>query len=559
MFLYFDPTTDFPVDLEYIYKDLGFANKGNAMKTLESNFTKNEDYKIVKFTNKITEDCLLVRTEKQTNRGGHNRENVMLNIDTYKMLCMLVKTPQDYKTVLFHREKNLGSKDLGGRPEEQIMLNIDTYKMLCMLVKTPQGKEIRKYYVKLENIYNNIIKKEIENKDKLLEENKQELENKENLLQESSKQLLKLQKFKTKKWFDQEPGDTVYAIKMDSGMIKLGKSKKIQQRESRYISDNVGDMFYIKKCYNCDLTEKVLHHMLDKFRVENNREFVNVSENLQEYKIKEFLDKASLNINFNNDNIKIEEPLLNKVVNIESNEDVIKKFIDESCDINEDYYVLSYEILGAYRLWSRGFNQKDRTYFTQYMKKYFKSKKKYYKEYDQTYLLVYLGIKPKDLIVIQEIKDILPKYEEFVLSECKYNYTYRIRYTDFINEYTKWYSDKYPGYIFSKEEKVNMEAYINRHFLKDKINMPGHKNVPGIWGIQLKSDESFRVGTNPATRKIILKIDSISKKIIEEYKSVIMASEKLNLDRQTIRNLIKNKKVKDNYILDYKNNIDLIE
>jgi phage anti-repressor protein len=39
------------------------------------------------------------------------------------------------------------------------MLNIDCFKSLCM---TPQGKEIRKYYVKLENIYNKMIKKQIE-------------------------------------------------------------------------------------------------------------------------------------------------------------------------------------------------------------------------------------------------------------------------------------------------------------------------------------------------------------------------------------------------------------
>ena len=58
------------------------------------------------------------------------------------------------------------------------MLNIDTFKNLCMIAKTDKGKEIRKYYVKLENIYNEINKEEIqeqkillENKDKLLENN----------------------------------------------------------------------------------------------------------------------------------------------------------------------------------------------------------------------------------------------------------------------------------------------------------------------------------------------------------------------------------------------------
>ena len=92
MYLNYDSTTDFPINLETVYKMIGFGNKGNATKTLESNFFKDEDYKIIKSPNKNNEDCLLVRTEKQTNRGGHNKEDIMLNVDTFKSLCMLVKT-----------------------------------------------------------------------------------------------------------------------------------------------------------------------------------------------------------------------------------------------------------------------------------------------------------------------------------------------------------------------------------------------------------------------------------------------------------------------------------
>jgi hypothetical protein len=60
---------------------LGFANKGNAMKTIKSNFIEGEDYK-----------KLLFRTEKQVINGknaggaGLNHETVMLNVDTFKIL-----------------------------------------------------------------------------------------------------------------------------------------------------------------------------------------------------------------------------------------------------------------------------------------------------------------------------------------------------------------------------------------------------------------------------------------------------------------------------------------
>ena len=38
---------------------IGFANKGNAMKTIKSNFIKDEDYKIT-----------LVRKDERKNEGG---------------------------------------------------------------------------------------------------------------------------------------------------------------------------------------------------------------------------------------------------------------------------------------------------------------------------------------------------------------------------------------------------------------------------------------------------------------------------------------------------------
>ena len=437
-------------------------------------------------------------------------------------------------------------------------------------------KEIAKKFRKWAgNILDDIIFNESVELKKQLQEN-------EKMLLEKDKQISDLQKLKVKKWYNQEPGDTIYAIKINSGLIKIGKTKNIKDRETHYVSNQVGNMFYIKKCFNCDLAEKVLHHVLDKHRIENNKEWFGISEELAIYTIDivvAFLDKfidyiedlplsnikETLN-KFNGKDIGeynditphiLTDSLLGKVVNIESNEEKLKRFVDEYCELDENNYVLSYEILGAYRLWSRGFHNTDRTQFTKFIKKYYKSKRKYYKEYNESSLLVYLGIKPKELRVEQENNDFLPEYEEFILTECKYNYTYRIRYSKFIDEYRKWYTNKYPQYIFSKEQKINMEAYINRHFLKDKVNMPNDKNVPGIWGLQMKSDNSFRLGANSTHRKEIVKIDCTTKKVIEEYKSIIIASQKLHLETKHVRASIVNKKIIQNFILEYKKDVDV--
>ena len=543
IYMNYHPTNDYPINLETLVKLVGFAHKKNAKTTLENNFIKDEDYKIL-----------------LTPKGN-------------KVLTPKGKNPK---------------LNLGGRPNEQVMLNVDTFKNMCMLVKTEKSKQIRKYYVKLENIYNKIIKEEIEEQKRIT--NQKELEYKEQL-EEKQKELATLKKLKSNKWYNQKPGDTIYAIKVDN-IIKIGKTRDIKAREAYYTQNQTGDIFYIKKCHNCDLSEKVIHHMLDKHREENNKElfnisnelaiyiidivcdfldnFINYSEKLPISNLKEYLDSSYKVVNpCHKNDCENKEPLnnsmLNKIVNITCNEDKMKRFIQEFCEVSDNNYCLSYELLGAYRIWSKGLNAKDRSLFSKFVKKNYKSKRKYYKEHNESSLLTYIGIKPKDLnITRQDItrqdKNTLPKYEEFVLTECKYNYNYRIGYTNFIDEYKKWYLKKYPDYIFSKQEHFNMDTYLNRNFLKERINMPGYRNVLGIWGIQLKSENSITLGINPTHRKEIVKIDYKTRTIIEEYKSLAITSDILKLDQSTIINYIKNKQVindtlsvrQDSFILQYK-------
>ena len=144
IYMNYHPTNDYPINLENVFKMIGFANKGNAKRTLENNFTKDEDYKVIK----------LHREQKQ------NAES---------------------KAASPYGKAGISTKNLGGAGlnEETIMLNVDTFKSLCMLAKTDKGKEIRKYYVKLENIHNKIIKQEIEEQKQLLLEKETQLENKD--------------------------------------------------------------------------------------------------------------------------------------------------------------------------------------------------------------------------------------------------------------------------------------------------------------------------------------------------------------------------------------------
>ena len=83
-YLNYDKTKDFVVDLDNIWKWLGFSSKFNAIRILESNFKIMEDY---------TESVLLQNEKhKKSNDGGHNIKKIMMNVRCFKSLCLKART-----------------------------------------------------------------------------------------------------------------------------------------------------------------------------------------------------------------------------------------------------------------------------------------------------------------------------------------------------------------------------------------------------------------------------------------------------------------------------------
>ena len=108
MYLNYNPVTDFIISLDNVWKFIGFSNKANAKRLLKHNFKEGTDY----------------------NKGG----NTVIRLDDGKF------------------------------SNETIMLNINTFKKLCLKANTENADKIHDYYIKLEMIYNELMKEEIEEK-----------------------------------------------------------------------------------------------------------------------------------------------------------------------------------------------------------------------------------------------------------------------------------------------------------------------------------------------------------------------------------------------------------
>lgn len=82
-FLNYDSTNDFVIDFDNVWRWLGFLNKANSKRLLEKQFIINKDYKIL---------LIFADEQKKHVKGGHNKETIMLNVETFKKFCMKAGT-----------------------------------------------------------------------------------------------------------------------------------------------------------------------------------------------------------------------------------------------------------------------------------------------------------------------------------------------------------------------------------------------------------------------------------------------------------------------------------
>jgi hypothetical protein len=177
-YLNYNQTTDFVIDLDNIWKWLGFSQKAMAKHSLQKNFIIDKDYKVLL-------NLQVKKSNENNTRGGHNKET--------------------------------------------ILLTIHTFELFCIKVKTKKANEIHEYFFKLKEIMNEIIKEECL-------ELKQKLEN-----QKISNQLEK-ELLREKTLLEQFPVNTqcVYYGIIDNTnddneqLVKYGNSNNLQQRVEQH-------------------------------------------------------------------------------------------------------------------------------------------------------------------------------------------------------------------------------------------------------------------------------------------------------------------------------------
>ena len=207
-YLKHDNKNDFVIDLDNVWKWLGFQQKYHSKYLLEKQFIINRDYKI------FAPECSGAKTGT---RGGHNKEI--------------------------------------------IMLNIDTFKKFCLKAGTKKADEIHDYYIKLETVLQDFLVEESNELKLQLENAKNEiLQNEDKNKQEYDAKLAKQKCLEREKILMQEyatSGALFYIMKVktfENGqyIIKIGESRKgvlgrYNEHKTKYEECLLLDCFAVNK------------------------------------------------------------------------------------------------------------------------------------------------------------------------------------------------------------------------------------------------------------------------------------------------------------------------
>ena len=222
LYLNYHPVDDFVVNLETVWKFIGFSNKANGKRLLKQHFTENRDYKIS-----------LIRSDERVH-GGQNLET--------------------------------------------IMLNINTFKKLCLKSNTDNADRIHDYYVKLEMVYNELVKEQLREQRTILEEQKNLIEEKTEQLEEKTKKLEFYENKPSTHGFSARRKGFVYIIKERSkpGHYKIGMSHNVEKRLRNLntgSSEATLQIYNEIQTYDCEMLESIVQKILQPFNIPGRREW----------------------------------------------------------------------------------------------------------------------------------------------------------------------------------------------------------------------------------------------------------------------------------------------
>jgi len=510
-YLNYDKIMDFVVDLDNVWKWLGFQQKVNAMTLLEKQFKIDIDYK---------------------NLTKSDAPKIKMN---------------------------------GGQNKQTIMLTVRCFKSLCLKAQTKKASEIHEYYMKMEEVLHQIVEEETDELKQQLEQKNAVIQEKDSVIQSTKKEK---QRAVEQAIIGQFPLNTecIYFGTIDNTnaenekMIKFGHtndlSTRVMDHRKKYQNFVLVAAFRVQNKVEIENLIKTYPKIKRNIRSievggKNKTEIIAYDstnftiERLKKH-IADIIHSRTYSIdNFNrlmqrNEMLEAENPELQKTLakqSLELNElrelttkqkqelEVVaaghqsvyqnvllpedeltqkfNEFIKVACIVRPDVEESSVSMEGRFRLWCQTKPTKETFHaLKNYLDVRFKAKR-------IRGVHGYLGVKLKTV----EYKKILvsnsaeasslsldPNAETFLFERCQFSDCGKVLNSVLLKEYQKWKQSV--GLALTETDMKDLKAYLNAspHALKATV-WTEQGNNEGYYGVSLRDD--YYAMTNAATNNPI--------------------------------------------------------
>ena len=562
-YLNYDKNIDFVVDLDNIWKWLGFSTKQNSERVLEKHFKLNVDYKNLayQFGGASSND------EKW---GGHNKQTILLTIKCFKSLCLKAQTKKASEIHEYYMKMEEVLHQIVEEETDELRLQLEQKENIILEIKQNSEQEkqqliqnskkekqkaieqaiIAHFPLNTECIYIGTIDNTNEANEKLIKfGHTNDLATRINDHRKGYTNFELVEAFKVQNKVEIENLIKTYPkIKRQIRSIQLnGKNKTeiIAYDSTNFTIDiltkHIRDIIH-SKTYSIDNFNRIMKLNEDlenenKVFNEKNKsyEMIIIEKNIQINKLNDLLETNQKIIDtVNNDNksvyqnILIPEDEINKKFN---------EFISSDCIVRPDVEEYSVNMEGRYRLWSQVKPTKEVFHaFKSYLDARFKPKR-----IGANHGYSGIKLKPVEYKKIKENSNV----ETFVFQVCQFSDCGKVLNSVLLSEYQKWKVSV--GKELSENDMKEIKEYLNESpYALKAVVWTDDGNNEGYYGLSIIKHE-YIPKLICSTGKKVYKREDKTDILLATWDTIAKAAKAEGISTARMSRSVKNKIIVDDY------------
>jgi hypothetical protein len=561
-YLNYDKNLDFVVDLDNVWKWIGFTQKIDCKRLIEKHFIIGVDYK-----NDILQDVALCTAKAvlPKQNGGHNIKKIFLTIKCFKSMCLKAQTKKadeihDYYMKLeellheiveeetnelklqLEQKDNIISEIKKTTEEEKVTLKKEKQRAVenAIIVQFPLNTECI-YFGTIDNTneageklikfgHTNDLSTRVQdhrkNYSNFILTNAFRVQNKveiENLIKNYPKIKRQIRNIEV----NGKTKTEIIAYDANNFTIeKLSKHIKDIIHSKTYSIDNFNRIMSENEELeknNRKLKDQLLHY--EKITTEQSIKINELTEKLENRQ--KIIDSANVENQSVYQNVLLPEDELNKNFN---------EFVNSICVVRPDVEDLSVNIEGRYRLWKQTKPKKE---IFHALKNYLDTRFKPKRIQGQH---GYGGLKLKTIEYAKRGDN--STVETFLFQVCQFSDCGKILNSVLLREYQKWKVSV--GKEVSENDMKEIKDYLNAspYALKSTV-WTDEGNNEGYYGLSLKQIE-VKPKLISSTGKKVFKREIKTDELLGTWDSIAKAAENENISAAKMSRSVKNKTVFNN-------------